>query len=684
MDHSDARQGELQLQKNSQATWRAGVVAAVVGGPLVPMWLIAVDRLMPLHWGLFPPHDYRRLFYIGLASAAVACVVSLAVARRRQPRGARISWDRWGITEWDGDGVRVAIPWSEATLAVRCDTGGESLALTILNRAHLSGFIGDGVNVIGLTLRIRGAHGREIWVTDGVQTPALAGRLTTVRNLGPLIAAVKGVRIVPMDSGHPGENLLALFYVVAIGGYVCATLGLGVLMSPYTVPRFVPHFLGGSAGCLALRALLPFWQHWRLGADERKLRGARRVELVDNDGPQLTAEDEAKRLHVIDTTTLAHPDARLQDRRGEAFMVTDRAGKVVAVETAAVRRARRTYRRAFAVEFLLRALLVIPVLAALSLFHARISVNKAWTVIAGPYNSFGAEGSLLADGSRALVETHTSFNNDLSLFDPSAEAQPEIATIGLGSNNTVDALALAPTGTRAVISRGSSTLVWEAGVREPSPRGDLAAAQSVVAIAFSRDGSLLLTGQAGGEVSVWDTGGFTRLHTFAEHTGEVLALAFSDDGALAVSGSTDTTARLLDLKRGTPGAVLATRTPVQAVAFLGETVVTGGADGRVRFFSTDGELERTVAAHHGAVTAIGLYPGGAFATAGDDHIIRVWAPDWRSDGSEDLGIIDMHADEDVRTAGSITGVAFSSARPALIAFMSHGVLLDVDLTRRDR
>lgn len=657
------------------------MVAGVVAAFLVPMWLMAVDRLVPLEWGLFPPHVYRRLFYLGLLSAIVACVVSLRVASLRQPRGARICWDAWGITEWDGDGVRVAIPWREATVAVRSDTGGDAIALMILQRAHLAGFI-PGANVIGLTLRIRGEHGRVIWVTDGVQTPALAGRLTTVENIGPLLAAVKGVPIVPMGVGHPGENLLVLFYLLAIGGYVNAALGLGVLVSEHTVPTYAPHFLVGSAGCFALRALLPLARRLRLGAEERRLRGARRVTLVDNDGTRLIAEDASGARHVIPTTTLAHPDGRLELRRGEAFMVTDRAGAAVIVETAAVRAARRTYARALTFEWALRASLVIPMLCALWLFHDRVVADRAWTALVGPYGRFDTAGALLADGARALVGTHTSPGHDLSLFDLSDGACHEIASLDLGINNRIEVLALAPTGGRALVSRGYDTLVWDVGERAARPRGPLAATKSVGVAAFSPDGARLLTSGPGGVVELWETAGFERVHAFTGHTGEVFALAWSSDGALAVSGGADGTTRLLDAGSGTERAVLTGHDgPVRVAAFLQETIVTGAADGKLRFFTADGSLRRSVQAHEGGVTAIARHPGGAFATAGGDHLVRVWAPDRVSAGSEELGRIDLHADEDVRRAGTITGLAFSSARPDLLALTSHGMLLKIDLTR---
>jgi hypothetical protein len=36
----------------------------------------------------------------------------------RQPNPARIEWDESAITEWDGDRVRIAIPWSEARRSI--------------------------------------------------------------------------------------------------------------------------------------------------------------------------------------------------------------------------------------------------------------------------------------------------------------------------------------------------------------------------------------------------------------------------------------------------------------------------------------------------------------------------------------------------------------------------------------
>jgi len=73
----------------------------------------------------------------------------------------------------------------------------------------------------------------------------------------------------------------------------------------------------------------------------------------------------------------------------------------------------------------------------------------------------------------------------------------------------------------------------------------------VNALAFSRDGSRLLSGGADATVRVWDVQSMRALHEFHGHTEPVYAVAFSPDARLAVSASDDDTLRLWSCMRGT-------------------------------------------------------------------------------------------------------------------------------------
>ncbi|XTV36958.1 trypsin-like peptidase domain-containing protein (plasmid) [Streptomyces sp. P10-4] len=108
-------------------------------------------------------------------------------------------------------------------------------------------------------------------------------------------------------------------------------------------------------------------------------------------------------------------------------------------------------------------------------------------------------------------------------------------------------------------------------------------------------------------------------HRLAAHTQEVDSVAFSPDGSTLATESSDGTARLWDVKRGTSRATLA---HTSAVAFSpdGSTLATGSVDGAVHLRDAMTGRSRTVLTGHAyTVMAVAFSPDGALlATAGWD------------------------------------------------------------------
>jgi WD40 repeat protein len=69
-------------------------------------------------------------------------------------------------------------------------------------------------------------------------------------------------------------------------------------------------------------------------------------------------------------------------------------------------------------------------------------------------------------------------------------------------------------------------------------------------VAFSRDGSLLLTGGRDRMVRLWDVKTVKELRRFEGHTDYIHVVTFSPDGGRALSGGDDGTVRLWDLSTG--------------------------------------------------------------------------------------------------------------------------------------
>ncbi|SEH05023.1 WD40 repeat domain-containing protein [Candidatus Venteria ishoeyi] len=61
----------------------------------------------------------------------------------------------------------------------------------------------------------------------------------------------------------------------------------------------------------------------------------------------------------------------------------------------------------------------------------------------------------------------------------------------------------------------------------------------VTAVAYSPDGSQIVSSSMDGSLKIWDAGNGAELMTFSEHTDSVRAVAYSPDGTRIVSGGDD-------------------------------------------------------------------------------------------------------------------------------------------------
>lgn len=147
-------------------------------------------------------------------------------------------------------------------------------------------------------------------------------------------------------------------------------------------------------------------------------------------------------------------------------------------------------------------------------------------------------------------------------------------------------------------------------------------------VAFSPDGSRVVSGSEDKTVRVWDVATGKELRKFAGHTKSVGSVAFSPDGRLVASASLDATARVWDTRTGEQIAELdghASR--VHGVAFHpdGKHVLTGSCDLFLRVWNI--ETERVVAKfrHQGCVRELTVSAdGGVAATASQDGRVYLW------------------------------------------------------------
>ncbi|MGH3829267.1 MAG: pentapeptide repeat-containing protein, partial [Pseudonocardiaceae bacterium] len=149
-----------------------------------------------------------------------------------------------------------------------------------------------------------------------------------------------------------------------------------------------------------------------------------------------------------------------------------------------------------------------------------------------------------------------------------------------------------------------------------------------LAVAWSPDGTRLLTGGDDGTVRVWDQVTAEPLHQLTGHTGAVLAVAWSPDGTRLLTGDYDGTVRVWDAATAAPLHELTGHTgAVLAVAWSpdGTRLLIGGTGGTVRVWdAATAEALYQLTGHTDWVLAVAWSPDGTRLLTCDGGTVRVW------------------------------------------------------------
>lgn len=233
-----------------------------------------------------------------------------------------------------------------------------------------------------------------------------------------------------------------------------------------------------------------------------------------------------------------------------------------------------------------------------------------------------------------------------------------------GHTHFVNRVAFSPDGSRLVSASEDKTLkLWD--VRTGAELCTLSEHRGIQSVAFSPDGTCIASGIGDGTVKLWDTRTRAELRTFSGHSDFVDCVAFSPDGSRIASGSRDKTIKLWDRVTGTTlHTFIGHQSELAAVAFSldGGRVVSTSRDYTIKIWDArTGSPFRTLTQSR-SVTNVATSPDGTqIASVVGGNTIDIW---------------DARAGTVLRTLAcmsNVTGVAFSPDSTCFAA--AHGSVI---------
>jgi WD40 repeat protein/transcriptional regulator with XRE-family HTH domain len=152
---------------------------------------------------------------------------------------------------------------------------------------------------------------------------------------------------------------------------------------------------------------------------------------------------------------------------------------------------------------------------------------------------------------------------------------------------------------------------------------------NILSVAFSPDGTLLITGTASGEIWIYQALSGSPLRTCYGHTDGVFSVAFSSDKRMFASSSDDQTVRLWDVSTGQCLKILYGHiNRVRSVSFgsNNSVVASGSEDATIRLWDVStGDCLMTLREHNNRVWSVDFSSDGKILVSGsEDTTIRLW------------------------------------------------------------
>ena len=357
--------------------------------------------------------------------------------------------------------------------------------------------------------------------------------------------------------------------------------------------------------------------------------------------------DEGRMIHG--TRDLGRAESWLEDRSSD---IGEREHEYIRYSLERGKREENTRRRRIKVfEALFAILLLVSVIAVFQYHQTNESREEALALYLAS-QSMQIDIASASDHMRQLMLAVESLHHkktaegDFALRSSIALMVRPLAQ--LDHNSSVNAVAFSPDGTKVLTGGGdSSARLWDISSGQEILR--LAHNSSVNAVAFSPDGTKALTGGDDDTARLWDASSGQEFHKLV-HNGSVNAVAFSPNGTRVMTGSDDGTARIWDISSGQEIQKLSHERKVFSVAFSpnGTMIATGGSDGTARIWNVSSGQELHNLVHDDDVFSVAFSPDGtSVVTGSSDGMARIWH------------VLSGHAIDNFSQDGSVYSVAFS-------------------------
>lgn len=231
--------------------------------------------------------------------------------------------------------------------------------------------------------------------------------------------------------------------------------------------------------------------------------------------------------------------------------------------------------------------------------------DSVWTI------DFSSDGKLLASSG---------INNDVIIWD----ADTHSVVKELPSDYNVWSVAFNPDGTKLAFGDSYGINLWDTTTDQRVRRIN-GHTQRINQVAFSPDGSILVSGSQDGTIIFWNTATLEQDgEPLSKHTNGVNSVVFSPDGKILASASDDKSIILWDVENRKPiNQPLISTSAVFSVVFNndGRKLISNSKDNSLVLWDTSSYLDW----HTDPVRSIAFSPNGAiYASGSEDKTIILW------------------------------------------------------------